>query len=228
MGEAAAAFCHFPRRSTPQQRGPSGLPRPRSRDGGGGIGSDRSDKDDPVVKMGIHPSGDGGGGVWRGGGQNRPPSPTGGNSSPFLLGVRSENGWRHPRPRASQILTREVFRHSSSVDPPPLVTKRLPSRAAPCIPPSRRFISLDFSRPARPLRRDPPLFLVTALEFYSSLGAGHVMSRRRHGGEAPLSARHGWAKLGGIPFFRIDFGPSGQPPCTAEAPPFVKSDSAIR
>ena len=41
-------------------------------------------------------------------------------------------------------------------------------------------------------------------------------------------ARHGWAKLGGIPFFRIDFGPSGQPPCTAEAPPFVKSDSAIR
>ena len=86
---------------------------------GGGIGSDRSDKDDPVVKMGIHPSGDGGGGVWRVGVQNRPPSPTGGNSSPVILGVRSEHGCRHPRPRASQLLTREVFRHSSSVDPPP-------------------------------------------------------------------------------------------------------------
>ena len=33
---------------------------------------------------------------------------------------------------------------------PPLVTKRLPSGEAPCIPSSRRFISLDFSRPALP------------------------------------------------------------------------------
>ena len=178
--------------------------------------------------MGINPRGDGGGGVWRVGVQNRPPSPTGGNSSPVILGVRSEHGCRHPRPRESQILTREVFRHSSSVDPPPLVTKRLPSGEAPCIPSSRRFISLDFSRPARPYRRGPPFFLVAALEFYSSLGAGHVMSRRRHGRDSPLSVRQGWAKLGESHFSGAILAPPGQPPCTAEAPPFAKSGSAIR